>query len=202
MLDNVTIIIPVAPDEHAHKAVLDDLKNTQAEVILSSEGSRAKSLNMGADRAQHNILWFVHADSRINADNLSKLNQSLQHNPDSLHYFDLQFDGGGLVALNALGANIRSRILATPYGDQGLCISKSQFEKAGRYPEDVPYAEDLLFVWQARHAGIKLHPVGSKLLTSARKYKVKGWLKLTLLYQWVWLKISVPQACKLLRGRK
>jgi hypothetical protein len=106
-----------------------------------------------------------------------------------LHYFDLAYDGGHLTNSNSLGANIRSRLLGLPYGDQGFCISKNLFNKIGGYPEDVPYGEDLLFIRLAKRAGIKLNRVPSKLLTSARKYKQYGWLKLTVLRQWQMVKL-------------
>ena len=201
MLEDVSIIIPLAPDENAHRKLLDDLKNTKAEIILRAEGTRAKSMNKGAALAQNRFLWFLHADSRINDKNIHQLDQSLQKHPDDLHYFSLVFDRGGIVTLNAWGANLRSYFFGVPYGDQGFCISKQNFEKAGFYRENLDLAEDLAFVWQARQNGIKLKRIASKIKTSARKYKQHGWLKLTALYQWIWIKKSLPEAWKLMKGK-
>ena len=100
-----------------------------------------------------------------------------------------------------VGANMRSRLLGLPFGDQGLCIKKSLFDTLDGYPEDCPYGEDLLFVWQARLAGIPLQRVPSKLLTSGRKYQQRGWLQLSLLYQWRWMKLSLGPFFKLLSRR-
>ena len=189
VLSHVTIIIPVAPEETAQERLLDDLKHLNNEIITSSEGSRAKSLNAGAAKVEHEFLWFLHADSRVSTDNLAKLQQALEKHPDDLHYFDLAYAGGGIATLNAGGANMRSRLLGLPYGDQGFCISKSQFDKIGGYPEGVAYGEDLLFVRLAKRAGIKLNRIPSRLLTSARKYQEKGWLTLTALHQMKMLKL-------------
>lgn len=189
MLENVSIIIPIAPKETALDQFLNDLKHLNNEVILSCEGSRAKSLNIGATKTHHGFLWFIHADSRVSAENLIALDKALEKAPDALHYFDLAYDGGPLTASNALGANIRSRLIGLPYGDQGFCISKDLFNKIGGYPEDVPYGEDLLFVRLAKRSGIKLNRIPSKLLTSARKYKQQGWFKLTALRQWQMIKL-------------
>ncbi len=183
-IEQVSIIIPAAPDEPALETLLGDLKPLDNEIIISSEGTRAKSLNAGAAKAQHKFLWFLHADSRVTKENILALDKSLQQNPDALHYFDLKFDTPSLPILNAWGANMRSRLFALPYGDQGFCISKKLFEEAGGYPEDIPYGEDLMFARKARQAGIKLNRIPSKLTTSARKYRERGWLKLTLLRQW------------------
>ena len=195
VLTQVSIVIPVAPGETAHQQLLEDLAHIDSEIIVSSEGSRAKSLNMGAAKASHDILWFLHADSRVSAENLSALAQVLEADSgaeassNALHYFDLAYEGGGLTALNAGGANLRSRLLGLPYGDQGFCISKALFNQIGGYPEDTAYGEDLLFVRLSRRAGVQLNRIPSKLATSARKYQQQGWLKLTALRQWQLFKL-------------
>ncbi len=199
-LDQLSIIIPLAPNETQHQQLLDDLQahsQLQAEIITCANRSRAKSLNSAAAEARGEWLWFVHADSRIDTDNLLALEQSLQQHPDDLHYFDLAFDQP-LLRGNALGANLRSRVLAMPFGDQGLCIKKSLFQDLGGYCEETAYGEDLLFVWQAHQARIRLRRIATKLLTSGRKYQQQGWLRLTLLYQWRWILMSFPQLLKLL----
>ena len=205
MFEMVSIIIPVCNQETELERLLADLAPVKdsIEIIIKSEGSRAKSLNAGAASATRPFLWFLHADSRINEQNLHALSLALKEKPDDLHYFDLAFskDGPALTVFNAWGANWRSRLFGVPYGDQGFCLSKEQFVKANGYPDDVPYGEDLIFVWHARQAGIRLNHLPSKLLTSARKYSQRGWLKLTLLCQWRWIGMSIPEALKMVRGR-
>ena len=201
MLEDVSIIIPLAPQETAHNVLLNSLKNTSAEIICISKNSRAKSMNAGAEQTNRNFLWFLHADSQVSENNIHKLEKALQDKPNALHYFNLAFDDGNIMKLNAWGANIRSFIFGVPYGDQGFCISKENFTKIGKYSEDLELAEDLMFVWHARHAGIKLNRISSKLVTSSRKYKAHGWLKLTVKYQYIWIKLSIPKAWKLISGK-
>ncbi len=198
MLSDVSVVIPYYDDEDALERVLDCLKNTSCEVIVSSEGSRARSLNKGAEKATRPFIWFLHADSQLSFDNFDKLESELQEKPDHLHFFALAFDEKGPWFLNALGANFRSRSFGVPFGDQGFCLSKKNFQRAGRYNEDLNDAEDLMFLWQVRHAGLGLNFLNSTLKTSARKYKKQGWLRLTFIYQWKWLKMSAPEIAKLL----
>ena len=146
MLKDVSIIIPAAPHETAHEQLIKYLSDTRAEIIVSSEGTRAKSLNAGAAQADQNILWFLHADSRVHQENLMALEKSIMQYPDAIHYFDLGYSEGGLAALNAWGANIRSRLFGLPYGDQGFCMSKAVFQRLGGYPQNTPYGEDVLFI--------------------------------------------------------
>lgn len=188
MLDNVSIIIPIAPDETAHHNLVNRLKETGADVIISSEGSRTESMNVGAAKAERTFLWFLHADSQVSEGNIQALQVALQHNPSALHYFNLAYTKGFLTALNAAGANLRSIFLGLPYGDQGFCLSQEQFAKVGGYPE-APYGEDVLFVRLAKRNGIALHRVSSTLVTSARKYAEIGWFKLTMLRQFQIIKL-------------
>ena len=198
----LSIIIPLAPDETQQQQLLADLatNSLQAEIIQTSEENRATSLNLGAKQALGQWLWFLHADSRINQDNLRALKNSLNQDQDrlALHYFDLGFkDSGPLLNSTALGANLRSRLLGCPYGDQGFCISKQLFLDLGGFPENRPYGEDLLLVWRAHQTGVPLQRIPSTLFTSARKYRQQGWLKVTLLHQWYWLRLSLPELFKL-----
>jgi len=192
-LRHVSIIIPVWKQETKLQTLLNDLKECEAEIILSEEGSRAKSLNVGAEKATRSILWFVHADSRVTAENIQTLNTSLQQFPDALHYFKLAFAEGGLKGglsnINAQGANIRSSLISLPYGDQALCLSKKQFDLIGGYPENTPYGEDLLFVRLAKKRLIPIVEVSSYLVSSARKYQTQGWVKTSLMHWYIMFKL-------------
>ena len=202
----LSIIIPLAPEETQQQYLLADLAagSLDTEIIQSAQQSRAISLNAGAMQAIGQWLWFLHADSRISQDNLRALEASLTQDPQrtALHYFDLGFeDSGPLLNSNALGANLRSRILCCPYGDQGFCISKALFSALGGFSENRPYGEDLLFVWRAHQAAVPLQRIPSTLFTSSRKYQQQGWLKVTLLHQWCWLRLSLPELFKLILQR-
>jgi hypothetical protein len=205
-MDDISVIIPVRPDEPALPALLAQLEGQPGlcEILVMNEGSRAKSLNAGALRAKGAILWFLHADSRLEGDSIEKLRLAFHRQPDALHYFDLVFDdaAGFWVKLNQWGAFWRSRLLSVPFGDQGLACSAKIFARCGPYDEACAYGEDHLFVWQARRAGVRLHPIAAPLLTSARTYRDKGWLRLTLLYQFRWIKQAAPEAWALLWSRR
>lgn len=173
------------------------------EVIVASEGSRARSLNAGARRAAGALLWFLHADCRPTAAAVARLKAAAIAHPGALHFFDLDFgpEAGRLVKLNEIGGNLRSRLLRLPYGDQGLACRRDTFARIGPFREDVAYGEDHLFVWQAHRAGVKLVRVGTRLPTSARTYAGHGWLRLTLLYQYRFLAQALPQLAALLARR-
>jgi hypothetical protein len=220
----LSVIIPVGPGELAWPALLGDLEplDTRAEIILvgvAGEGprdfdaaryrlraparwletlpGRARQQNAGAGVAQGETLWFLHADSRVPAETV---NAALGFaGRDALGYFVLRFmdDGPALVRLNAMGAGIRSRWLGLPFGDQGLLIGRQRFELLGRFDESLTCGEDHALVWAARHGGVPLVPLHAPVLTSARRYAERGWLRTTLRHA----RLTVSQAWQYARGR-
>ena len=164
---------------------------------------RAAQQNHGAASASSHFLWFLHADSGLEADALAVLWQRLSADSSALWYFDLHFlpDGPRLMWLNALGAQLRSRLLGMPFGDQGLALSRESFARLGGFREDARYGEDHLLVWAARRSGVRLRSVGRPIHTSARKYQQQGWLRTTLSHFRLTWKQAIPQYLAWLRRR-
>ena len=128
----------------------------------------------------------------------------LARDPGALHYFDLAFSGDGppLMRLNERGVWVRSHLLGMPFGDQGFCLRRDVFFGLGGFPEDVPYGEDHLLVWRARQAGVPLRCAPATLLTSARKYGERGWLRTTARHVYLTYRQALPEAARLWRPEK
>lgn len=203
----LSVIIPVGPGETAWRALLGDLGalREQAEIILvatpggiprdfrmqdygldaptswlAAPAGRARQQNAGAAAAGGEMLWFLHADTRVPAESLAAARGF--SDATALGYFELRFadDSPRLVRLNALGARLRSRWLGLPFGDQGFVLARRLFESLGGFDESLPAGEDHALVWAARRAGVRLAPLDTPLLTSARRYAERGWLRTTL----------------------
>ncbi len=170
--------------------------------VYSSPG-RAVQMNTAATQARGKFIWFLHVDSRFQPELIDALVANMYSDPECMHYCLLEFagDGPAPMAINGLGANIRSVLLSLPFGDQGLAVSRHTFVAIGGYPEHVPCGEDHILVWRARQQGIKLKCCYSYLRTSARRYQRKGWLALTLRYQKLWIKQAWPEFIRLWRKR-
>ncbi len=207
----VSVIVPLATDEEGWPALIGMLDFVEAddEILLASsepppsafqpnmrirwikcpDVGRAQQMNHAVAASSNGHLWFLHADSSIDRKGYECLQESLQRHPDGLHYYRLRFlDGGGLMRLNECGANLRSRWLGAPFGDQGFCLSRRVFDRIGGYDETATYGEDHLLARKARRDGVKLCEVDYEMGTSARRYQKEGWLKLVLLYQWKWIR--------------
>ncbi len=199
----LSIIIPISPREDLLFDLLEDLKNISlirsSEIILVGDNDlpipkdfkkyfvksplgRAVQLNNGAHAAKGKILWFLHADSRVSPKDFKLFYQTQIKNPGDLTYFNLKFlPSSKKLLLNELGAKFRSDIFKLPFGDQGLGVSKENFEKLGGFPL-VSMGEDLGFVCKARKKGIILRNNGANIYTSPRKYEKNGWAKTTLIH--------------------
>ncbi len=158
--------------------------------VLQGPFGRGRQLNHAAWAATGSWLWFVHADSLPDPDAIASVSRFIQ-NPARragagvLGYSKLKFDSDGpkLTRLNALGANLRSRWLNLPYGDQGYCIRKADFVALGGFRDDLVRGEDLDFLVRARAEGLSIQAMGGTVTTSARRYGLKGWLKTTIAHQ-------------------
>jgi|TARA_B110000967_G_scaffold209821_1_gene267874 glycosyltransferase involved in cell wall biosynthesis len=224
----ISIIIPLAPNESEWPFLLQSLNNIQHNIeillvtsetnlalssmltpfnaaikIIHSEQGRAKMLNTGSKMAKGRHLWFLHADSQIKPNTIHLLEKAIFKHPNSLIYFDLMFlkDSSRMMYLNSLGVRFRSHVLKTPFGDQGLCIKKSNFIQLGGYPDNLAYGEDHVFVWKSRQNNIEIKPANATIFTSGRKYKENGWLKTTLTHQYLWVKQAWPEWRKLMEMR-
>jgi hypothetical protein len=220
-LRELAVVIPVAPGDDAWTALIDDLRSLPpgAEIVLAgaappthpvppparwltSQRGRAHQMNAGARATTHPFLWFLHADSRLTPHALASLGRSLAEAPRALHYFDLAFldDGPALMPINELGARLRSRWGGMPFGDQGFCVAREVWDGLGGFRTDVVFGEDHLFTWAARRAGVLLRPVGAPLLTSARRYRERGWLRTTARHLRLTAAQAFPEWVRAVRG--
>lgn len=186
---SVSVIIPLPASAAPPSALIDRLP-PDFEIIIALGGTRASAMNAGAARASGTTLWFVHADTILGENALDCVRIAAKERQDAIGYCDLRFDGGGLMRLTDLGVLFRSRILRLPFGDQALVMPAALFQRLGGYPEDAPYGEDHLLVWRAHRTGVPVRPIGALVGTSACKYRVRGWLLMTLRH----LSMTIRQA--------
>jgi rSAM/selenodomain-associated transferase 2 len=207
MSDNkITIIIPVLNDVEALKTLLPQLQQCREqghELLLvdggSSDGSiplsrnqvdrilmtgvgRGRQMNLGAENASHNILLFLHADSRISEKGFAQLLAAMSDPENHWGRFDVQLDHSG-VSYRVIAAmmNLRSRLSGVSTGDQGMFVRSGLFHRVGGF-QSIPLMEDVALSKTLRKYS---RPVclSSKLITSARRWQQQGIMK-TVLLMW------------------
>ncbi|WP_456304532.1 glycosyl transferase family 2, partial [Caldovatus sediminis] len=67
----------------------------------------------------------------------------------------------------------RCRVLALPYGDQGLLIARRLYDSVGGYRPDLPLMEDVDLV--RRLGRRRLAPLDVAAVTSAARWRAQGW---------------------------
>lgn len=147
-------------------------------VLLHSEKGRAKQMNMGAQEASGDILFFLHCDSK-----LPKHPQREIRHVYASHLagcFRIGFPTRRFLMLtNSILSNRRARNEGIMFGDQGIFIDRRLFYKMGGFP-DIPLMEDYQFSLTLKRHGISSGVAGEKIISSDRRYprSTKGTLRL------------------------
>lgn len=144
--------------------------------VVTAPAGRGGQLATGAAASDAPWLLFLHADTRLDVgagDVISRFVSSTDH-VDRAGYFCLRFDTTEPAArrVERLAA-WRCRVLALPYGDQGLLISRAHYERLGGFSV-LPLMEDVDFV--RRIGRNNLVALDADAVTAATRYRRDGWL--------------------------
>jgi rSAM/selenodomain-associated transferase 2 len=188
---NVGIIVA---DGGSRDATADIAVSLDAQWIVSNP-PRAVQMNAGAARADGGIVLFLHADTRL-PEGYDRAVRRLLKRPDTVAgAFELGIDSSrsSLRVMERI-ANLRSRFLQKPYGDQALFTTREMFRRIGGFPE-IAIMEDFELVRRLAAQGrIGILPL--PISTSPRRWITVGvwrtWLINQLIVAGYYLGIS-PQ---------
>jgi rSAM/selenodomain-associated transferase 2 len=166
--------------------------------ILASRRGRGLQQHLGACRARGEVFLFLHADTFLPARFEILIRSALADPSFIMGAFRVRFfPSNAWLRLVARVANLRSRILKLPYGDQGLFVRRSDYFRVGGF-KDLPIMEDVDLVRRLTKLG-KLKIIPAEVRTSARRWEKQGFL-LTTLRNWTimmrYLSGSSPSALK------
>jgi rSAM/selenodomain-associated transferase 2 len=192
----LSVIVPTLNEERSIARLLDDVSMLEVphEVIVVDGGStddtagvaarhgarvlrarrgRGAQLAAGARAGSAPVLCFLHADVRLRADARRELAELARARPAGAFAFRFRIDARGWrYRLIEFGARQRMRLFGLPYGDQGLVVSRTDYELAGGYP-DVPLMEDVALV-DALRGITTVRSLRSELPISARRWNQEG----------------------------
>ncbi len=147
--------------------------------LVTSEKGRGQQLKRGAEAATSPWLLFLHADTLPAAGWEDEVRPYIQSGNEGVAAtFRFRLDDRRLAARGLEWAvAVRSRLLALPYGDQGLLISRHLYDEVGGY-RPIPIMEDVDIV---RRIGRKrLAFLRHAATTSAARYRRDGYLRRVL----------------------
>ncbi|MGE0408030.1 MAG: TIGR04283 family arsenosugar biosynthesis glycosyltransferase [Amphiplicatus sp.] len=183
-------LIPAAVDGLVKEVVICDGGSADATtaiaedagaVILKAPAGRGGQLRRGAEAARGDCLLFLHADTVLDPTWTEDV-RAVMGDEARAGVFTLAFDAPGLAPkIVAGGAMARTRLLLSPYGDQGLFLSRALYDRLGGY-RDAPLFEDVDLVDRiVRHGGRKALVVfPSRARTAADRYRRDGYAKRVL----------------------
>lgn len=196
----VSVIIPTWNEVAALREAVESARDPSAEVLVvdggSSDGTvelasrldvrlvrsmrgRGVQLGAGARAAAGEVLLFLHADGVLPRGYVDDVRRALSDPECVLGAFRLSIDAEGRAfRMIERGANLRSRWLRMPYGDQGLFVRASAYGATGGFAELVAM-EDIDLVRRVRRLG-KVCTMESHVRASARSWLRHGILRFTL----------------------
>ncbi|MEP6993280.1 MAG: glycosyltransferase family 2 protein [Acidobacteriota bacterium] len=146
--------------------------------LILEKGSRGACLARAASEARGEILFFLHADSRPPQDALAIIQRAVGQGA-AAGAFSLAYENADRrMRWIAWWANLRSRFLRIPFGDQGIFCRRDAYDAAGGF-RDMPVCDDIDLVRRLRAVGrFVIRP--EITTTSSRRYRDSGALRQVL----------------------
>lgn len=152
--------------------------------VVRCPAGRARQMNEGAARTTGDVLWFIHADTVVDAAALPQLRAAL---------LDPRVVGGGLTlhfdprspALDFLArtSTIRARRIGHIFGDQAMFVRRPVFDRLGGFPP-LPLMEDLEFSRRLRTQG-RTVVLSATSTASSRRLVKHGTVRMIVFMQYL-----------------
>jgi glycosyltransferase involved in cell wall biosynthesis len=144
--------------------------------VKSPQKGRSAQMNFGASFATGDILYFVHADTRLHPDFCSDIQKAIQ---DGYHLgcYRYLFDTYPTPLLRINSFFTRFNKIWCRGGDQTLFITQQAFQQLGGFRADYLIMEDYDILLRAQEALLAFKIIPKNVVVSARKYSTNGYFK-------------------------
>jgi rSAM/selenodomain-associated transferase 2 len=174
---NVREIIVV--DANSSDKTCNIAKKMGAIVIKAPKNGRARQMNIGGKKATGDIFYFIHADCIPPFGFDIKIIRNLKRNYQA-GSFRLKFDDNHPI-LKIVGWLSQFNLNLFRAGDQSLFVEKNLFSKIGEFKSSWQIMEDVDIIPRLREE-TKFKIISPPILSSSRRYRNKGIIKLQLVY--------------------
>lgn len=166
------------------EVIVSDCGSTDATIEIANEAGcvvvvgprgRGAQLIAGADVARAPWLLFLHADTALGPGWVDEVRTVISQGDEKAAYFHFATDHKDRRAQRlAFWVDVRCTVLALPYGDQGLLISRRLYDAVGGYAA-YPLMEDVDLV--RRLGRDRLQKLRTPAATSVARHVRDGYLK-------------------------
>ena len=161
--------------------------------IVEGPCGRGLQISKGVDKSRGDWILILHADTSLSPDWSVEFLQKIDKNFS--YYFKLKFKSKSLFARTLeYWAQIRSKFLGLPYGDQGLLIHRDLLDAVGGFPKN-HILEDVVLAGKLKG---KIRSLDLLALTSAEKYHKNGWLRQSLINFYILVQYLIGKDTNLL----
>lgn len=171
-----TIVVDGGSDD----ATVEIARRAGAAVIRSS-APRSKQMNEGARAATGDVLLFLHADTQLPRTAIGAVRRAVASGA-SYGGFAISFARPNLrMKVAAALINLRTRVSAQPWGDQGQFFTSDVFRRLDGF-RDIEILEDYDIVRRARQFG-RGTIMKAQVVTSPRRFERLGSIR-TIVTNW------------------
>jgi rSAM/selenodomain-associated transferase 2 len=152
------------------------IAQADADRVIEAPKGRAIQLNQGARAASGEVLWFLHADSRISPESVDAIEA---HCNASRPWgrFDVRLSGGAWVfRVIERMMNLRSCLTGIATGDQGIFVLREVFDRIDGVPA-IALMEDVALSRRLRRLSRPVCVHAPQLQTSSRRWEQSGILR-------------------------
>jgi rSAM/selenodomain-associated transferase 2 len=163
--------------------------------VLTSDRGRAAQMNAGANAANGEVFWFVHADCELPHNCLTQITRALRDPQTVGGCFRIRFSRPETIfRVSDLCGNLAVDLFRICYGDHGIFCRRRDFLAVSGYP-DVPVFEDAEFYRRLRGRG-RTRQMAGEIVTSPRRYQQVGPYRLTMTYLFLsvlyFMRVPIP----------
>lgn len=198
-MSGISVIIPTFEDDFELTGLLAVLSNVPVQEIIIVDGEtrpdphftfhyphlnimwmkastgRGSQIATGIQRAVHENIWVLHADSRPSLGSADAVRNALANGNTSLFCFPLAFRTRA-TALSLFAWFSRFDSVLTTFGDQGFAFRKSDYDRLDLNLNHYALLEDVALRKALTTVG-KVKKAKFRLLTSARRFERIGILR-------------------------
>lgn len=143
--------------------------------IITTQKGRGQQLLIGGQAAKSDWLLFLHADTVLADGWTQEVDKFIKgNNGQKAGVFRFGLDDRRKRArILEMIVRLRCKLIALPYGDQGLLISRALYNEIGGF-KPLVLMEDVDIIGRIGRA--RLHYFYSRAITSAERYKRDGYM--------------------------